>query len=188
MYQVPVNRPPRDSRRRLPLIGALQGALYGFIRAMTTGAVLGGLGVVISVVAYVIDSPRSAAPLLIFIGGFFFWMLGVMLFGGVPASIIGLLTGLAIGIQLRRLEACDDALAGRIGTRTSQAGVALIILAGWLIMPDKGNMLAQLIAALLVLALPGLIYIVTAGRFATLLNQRYPVAGDQWPMVGGRCR
>ena len=61
----------------------------------------------------------------------------------------------------------------------------MVLGAGCLIMPNKGDMLAQLMAAALVLCLPGLIYIATARRFATLLNQCYPVAGGQWPVVGG---
>ena len=177
MYHVPVNR-PHDSRRRLPLIGAFQGALFGFIRAMSLGAVLGGLGVVLSIARYAIDS-RTSGTALEFIGGFFFWMLGVMVLGGLPAAVIGSLTGLAIGIKLSRLAACDDAMAGQIGTRTAREGIALIGLAGWLIALNHGNPLEVLMAATLVSSLPCLIYSVTAKRFAILLNQRACLIGDR---------
>lgn len=184
MYHVPVNRPPHDSRRRLPMVGALQGALYGFIRAMSTGAVLGGLGMVVSVAIYTLDSQQTGSALTL-VGGFFFWMMGVMVLGGVPAAIIGLLTGLAIGIQLRRLDECNDALARRIGTRTSWAGVAvlhlIVVPTCWGILRNDGNLAGLLIGLLVLIWLPCLIYIVTAGRFATLLHRQYPTQS-----VGGR--
>jgi hypothetical protein len=172
MYHVPVNRPPHDSRRRLPLIGALQGALFGFIRAMAVGAILGGVGVTISIATYALDSHTSGTGLTV-IGGFLFWMLGVMVLGGVPAAIIGSLTGLSIGIKLMRLQSCDDAVAGRIGRRTSMEGSAMMALVSWLIGLNHGNPLGVLIAVMLAFSLPCMIYIVTAERFATLLNQRY---------------
>lgn len=177
MYQVPVNRPPRVARRRLPLVGALQGAGYGFVLALAFGAALGvliliGIMVVKRDIPYMGSGPSPMGAL----GLMLLWMYGVMLIGGVPAAIIGFVTGLIIGVKLRRLPYCYDELAKEIGQYVSTNIILLlnfIALTGLLFVDDIVA-LAWLLGSLLVfLWLPCLIYSLTARWFATRLYRHY---------------
>lgn len=177
MYHVPFNRPQAESRRRLPLVGALQGALYGFVLAVAFGAALGGL-ILIGIIVVERDIPYigSGSALMGALSLLLLWMGGVMLVGGVPAAIIGFVTGLIIGVKLRRLPYCYDELAKEIGQYVSTNIILLlnfIALTG-LLFVNSIVALAWLLGLLLVfLWLPCLIYIVTARWFATSLYQHY---------------
>jgi uncharacterized membrane protein len=178
MYHVPVNHSDRHNRRHhLALVGALQGARNGFLLALAFGAALGALGLVISMFFDPLgpDLGQKLLAMLFVLG---LWMLGVALVGGIPAAIIGVLTGLAIGARLRRLGSCDDERAERIGHDVSTIGIVILHLivvpVAWLAVHNDGNVVGMMLAVLVLIWLPCLIYTAAAGRFAIRLNQKYP--------------
>ena len=179
MYHVPSTHDYRDpARRHLPITGGFRGALCGFSLAMALGAALGVWNII---EIFLFDPPSSRWGFGEYVSWLWLmpqWMIVVGLAAGLPAAIMGLLSGLAIGDTLRRRPACTAGQARQIGYRTARVGVLIAHLiiapAGWLAVRDTGGFSGQMAGFLMLFWLFCLLYAVGAGRFASRLNKRYP--------------
>jgi hypothetical protein len=179
MYHVPSTQHYRDpARRQLPITGGLRGALEGFILAMALGAALGVWNII---EIFLFDPPSSTWGFSEYVSWLWLmpqWMIVVGLCGGLPAAIVGLVSGKAIGEKLRRLPACTAGQARQIGYLTARAGVLILHLIaapiGWLAGRDTSDFSGELLGFGLLFWLFCLLYLVGAGLFAARLNQRYP--------------
>jgi hypothetical protein len=181
MYHVPSTQHYRDpARRQLPIAGGLRGALESFILAMALGAALGVWNII---EIFLFDPPSSRWGFSEYVSWLWLmpqWMIVVGLVGGLPAAILGLVSGKTIGDKLRRLPACTPGQARQIGYLTARAGVLILHLIaaplGWLVVSHNGGFSGKMVGCGLLFWLFCLLYAVGAGLFAARLNQRYPVS------------
>jgi hypothetical protein len=179
MYHVPSTHDYRDpARRHLPITGGIRGALCGFSLAIALGAAQGVWNII---EIFLFDPPSSTWGFGEYVSWLWLmpqWMFIVGLVAGIPAAIMGLLSGLAIGDKLRRRPACTAGQARQIGYRTARVGVLIAHLiiapAGWLAVREAGGFSGQMAGFLMLFWLFCLLYAVGTGRFASQLNKRYP--------------